>query len=499
MSVVINGKTLYTASEVSAMTPSGTVDSQWETYDLPIPSGVISNWDGNKFHVNKITGLVVGWLTMAQMYNMTNQTVGTNANLGIHADMPIKYSGNYEYGEPRDASASDKCPDSIKISYKEMNGIWNTTGTLSLEGEPTSNSYIKYYSSFIEHYCHIGSKYGKITKTDIEPLVYLPQGTFYTANTADLICGKAWLRFDATLPSGYTSGDYVCFFKNLWSGEVIMQYSLHPTTAGSMPSISIPTRCAVLGGRNFYTDIRYVSATNKTAVNRQNSWMRLANTTLSFGGGIADAKITWATGSLYYPSAPEVRPHNISYEVSNGLYLDGVNEQVPSASSNKFPSATTGQNEVAVVNSWITANGYSARSGIDSWTWRSIRTGMVFNALDLTINGNYATATNRDMQGTWHTNFQPSYRYNATSGTTQPLYFSGAGYLGSRLESAPSLSEYCTNIQMYTGKSLGVADATAGKTPQLRWGTSANMSTANGSLTCYTGQYLGNYAGNIVR
>lgn len=488
MSVTINGKTFLTASEVSAMTPSGTIDSQWETYTLPIPTGTIAGWDGNRFLVNKVTGLVTGWVTIQQMYNLTNHTIGTNANLAPHNDMRLKYTGQYEYGTVRDVSTTDKCPDSIKLGWKECNGIWNTSGTLTLQGQPTSTSYIKYYNTFIEHYTHIGSKYGEITTTDIEPVVYLPQGAFYTANTAKLLCGKAWLRTDISAPSGYTSSSYVTLYKNLWSGEVIMQYSLYPNTAGTCPAITLPTRYAVVDGRNFYTDVRYTTG-RTTAAQRQSTWMRLANTTLSFNAPSAD----WLTGTLYYPSTPEVRTHNVSYEVSNGNYLTTGAGPIPSASSGKFPSATSGQSGIAVIDSyWLSANGYKSRSGVNSWLWRSLRTGMVFGSFDMTFNGNGSTSP---IMSAFDTNWIPSYRYNTTAGTSQPVYFAGAGYLGSRKVAEVGLSEYTCNLRLDSGKSLGVV----GDINQLYWGSTGNSDTANGSLCCFTGQFLGNTTANIVR
>ena len=98
MSVTLRGHTFYTEAEVSAMTPSGTVDSQWETYTLPITGGCNPNWQLNRFHVNKITGLVTGEIGLIRMASLTSRIIGTKTELAIHPDMRIKYTGNWEYG-----------------------------------------------------------------------------------------------------------------------------------------------------------------------------------------------------------------------------------------------------------------------------------------------------------------------------------------------------------------------------------------------------------------
>lgn len=505
MSVKIHGHEFYTASEVSAMTPSGTIDSQWETYDMPLPAGATLGWQANRFFVNKVTGLVVGWIGLHSLSATTGSwplTVGTIADCAIHPDVRVKYSGNYEYGTgqiPSGQTAASSAP--YFLHFKEMNGIWDTTGKLVFEGVPSNATYKPYWSTIIEHYCHIGSKYGVITTEDVKAPIYLKEGAFYDKNTAALICGKAWLRIDATLPSGYTSGDYVTFYKNLWSGEVIMNYSLHPTTAGSTPAITMPSRVAVVDGRNFYTDVRYTTGFT-TPAERQNTWMRLANTTLSF----SCPKATWLTGSLYYPSNPETgRTQIASYETTNGLWIDEVAAQVPSAQSSKFPTSTNNANNgkyAQTSGDWYDHAKGTPRSGVDTWVWRSKRTGMVFTSFDWThvARATYSSplfaSTSR-----WGVDWIPSYRYNKVAGTSQPVYFSGAGYLGTRADTTgvATSSEYTCNIMFSSGKSLGAFDTTNTQYGQLGWGTSGQASVTASCLLCFTGQYLGNTAENIVR
>lgn len=497
MSVNIRGHEFYSASEVDAMTPSGTVDSQWETYDFPCPSGASIGWSANRFHVNKITGLVVGWVALSGMNRMSSVSIGTVADLGIHSGMDIKYTGNFVYGNTN----SSKATTSYNVLYKELNGIWDTNGLLKLEGEPmTSTSDLQKCSDFIEHYTHIGNKYGKITTEDVKPPIYFREGAFYDTNTADLISGRAWLKFKITAPSGYSSSSYVTWYKNLWSGEIIMQYSLNPSTT-SPASITMPSRCAVLEGRNFYTDIRYVTVSGKTPSYRQVCWMRLNNVTLSFFAENA----TWMTGSLYYPGNPEIRTHNLSYETISGLYLPEANEAIPSAQSSKWPSsaATSTYEDVTLDSMWNTSY-YISRSGIESWTWRSARTGMVFSYFDMNIKGtSLPDSVSTPIMAPWMQNFLPSYRYNKTSGKVQLIYFAGASYINTRASTTDTAAsnEFTCNLCFYSGKSLGTAETNTSSVSYnvLHWGTTGNLKAVAGNLACFTGQFLGNTPNNIVK
>lgn len=495
MSVNIRGHRFYSASEVSAMTPSGTMDSQWETYTFPIPSGAVLGWSANKFMVNKITGLVVGWIGI-NFNSISSFVLGTVPQLGIHSDMDIKYSGNFEYGySPSTASQTIMC------CYKELNGKWDTDGTLTLQGEPTGAYANLNGGAFIEHYAHIGSRYGKITTVDVKPPVYLAEGAFYDTNTADLITGRAWLKIKTIQPTGYDSRSFVTWYKNLWSGEVIMQYNLYPTTAGNCPSIAIPSRCAVVDGRNFYTDIRYTVMTAKTAAKRQSAWMRLNNNVVSFNAYDS----TWLTGSIYYPSNSEVRSHNVSYETTNGLYFPEVNVQVPSAQSNKWPSSTGAKSETVVLDDHWNTSYYKARSGVSSWVWRSKRTGMVFTYFDMNaVTTSLPDTYDNYMMSAWHTRFLPSYRYkNSSDGSVQPIYFSGAGFIGTRSSTTADAvyTEYTCNLAFCCGKSLGVQETNTSTIRYncLHWGTPGQYKPIANSLACFTGQYLGNSEESIVR
>lgn len=488
MSVTLRGHTFYTASEVSAMTPSGTMDSQWETYDLAITNGCTLGWDANRFFVNKITGLVVGWIGLQEMSNMTSLTYGTNANLAPHSGLRLAYTGQFEYGT-NTASATE----AINYGRKEMNTTINSAGAFTLQGVPTSLANKAMYDTHIEHFAYPGAKYSKITTTDIKQPVYLKEGAFYDANTADLICGKAWLRFDVTAPSGYSSASYVSWFKNLWSGEIVMQYSLYPTTAGTCPAITIPSRCAVVDGRNFYTDVRYTTG-RTSAVQRQNTWMRLNNTTLSFYAPQAD----WLTGTLYYPGNSEVRPQNASQK-SYSLWVPESSSPITSADNSTWPStAASGTKDITASQSYLNTTYYKARSGIDSWTWRSRRTGMVFNHWDL---NSVTTSLPSPITSTkWSADFLPSYRYNKSTSTYQVVYYTGAGYLGTRADTAASVAtEYTCNIAAYCGTSLGVMPTGTSYDQLHFWGSPGNWSPVANNLTCFTGQYLGNSAGNIVK
>lgn len=490
MSVNIRGTEFYSESEVLAMTPSGTMDSQWETYTFTPSTGATTHWSACRFHVNKITGLVTGWIGLSNMNKMTSNLIGTNSNLAPHSGNYLRYSGQYEYG-----TTQSTAPDGVKLAWKELNGIWSLSGDLTLEGAPVSGtSYIQYYDTFIEHYAHIGSKYGKITSVDIKQPTYMAEGAFYDANTADLITGRAWLKTQIVLPSGYSSSSGFFVFKNLWSGEIIIQYSLYPTTAGSFPAITLPERYAVVGGRRIISDVRYWTGYT-TAIQRQNSHLYIDQNHIvhpsSMPGG------NWATGTFYYPGEPEVRPQNVSYEVQS-LWFPEVPVAIPPATSNKWPSAAASNARQHTDGTWVDTTYYSPHSTYINWVWRSLRTGMVFTNLDITFKN--TTQPNPIFSSKWGTEWVPSYRYNVTSGTGQPVYFSGAGWIQYRNSSTTTAAntEYTCNVAFYSGKALGVDYSDYTYYNQLLWGT-AGMAGGIVNRACFTGFYLGNAAGNIVK
>ena len=493
MPITLRGETLYSASEVSAMTPTGTVDSQWETHFLSGKNG----WDDaqyklHKFHVNKITGLVTGEIGISNRTATapTSVNYGTNANLGIHPDMVIKYPGTFEYAITKNTAAAP-LPAANENAVREINTAISTTGDFALQGRSwTAATCGAYLQEYLETFAYIGSKYGKIYTQEYNP-IYLQEGAFYRKEQVDLITGHAWLKINVPLPAGYASNSFLYGYKNLWSGEVILQYSLHPSTAGSMPAITLPARLAVYGGRRFYTDIRYCDPAT-TYGSRHTCWMNVSNTTVSFNPIPSQA---WATGSLFYQGNEETSPHGNGQETVVGLWLPESAQPIPSVNNAKFPRAKANSYQCEVLDGYIPTSKFAPRSSDPSWATNNYRTGMVFFYWDLnmkagTIPSPFATT---NFSAAWI----PSYRYNITAGEPIRLYCNGVQYLSNYRATPNKSSDWTMNIAINSGKSAGVAGT--GTTDRcFGWGTTGEATEAAG-LACFNGYYLGNYPGNIVQ
>lgn len=492
MSVNIRGRELYSREEVETMLPSGSMDSLWETHTLSTSNGYTINptWKLNRFNVNKHTGLVTGEVGLHNMSTATSTVYGTNANLGIHTGMRLTYPGQWVYGT---ASAS---ASAIQMgSLQMLNTIINSAGRFAIQGYNGSPQ--AGLNSLLETFAYIGSKYGKITTTDVSSPVYLPQGEFYDANTVDLITGKAWLRYDINGPSGYTAASFITFYKNLWSGEVIMQYSLYPTTAGTTPAIKIPERYLLIKksdgtySHSFF-NARFVEGltTNTNTTTRHHSYLKLDNSgylRLIVGAG------TWITGSQYYQGNPEVRPHNVK-DNEQALWTAQADVDIPSVCYMFWPSnPNPAPSLVDVSTAWKT--GYTNRAAYPSWVTMNRRTGMVYFYLDVSLTG---TTTPDPLMSAWNANYSPSYRYNTVSGTSQPLYCSGANYISVLSSTDPSQVSYTANLHQYTGKSLGVATDVAGG-QVWHYGTTGVFKPVANNFACFTGFYLGNSNGSILQ
>lgn len=490
MSVTLRGVTLYSASEVSAMTPTGTIDSQWETYELTGINGWTStSYNLGKFHVNKITGLVTGEIGISNRTatNPTSTTYGSNTNLGIHSGMMIKYPGAFEYlitkGSPTAAQI---------LNGRELNTTISTTGDFTLQGRGWSTTTIPNISDFLETFAYIGSKYGKIYTQEYAP-IYLKEGAFYRQETVDLITGHAWLKFNVTLPTGYdTSNSYVVGYKNLWSGEIILQYSLHPTTTGTMPAITLPERLAVVNGRHFYTDIRYCDPAT-TYAGRHSCWMRVTDHTLTFN---PIAGQTWATGSLFYQGNEESNPHGNGQETVIGLWLPESSQAIPSVNNAKFPRLNTNSFAVTSLDPYLPTSKFTPRTADPSWASNNYRSGMVFFYWDMNMKA--ATMPSPFTSSEWSQHWIPSYRYNVTSGTQISLYCNGVQYLSNLDPSyATGNSAWTCNVYTRTGKALGADPGTGNKV--WNFGTTGEMTSATAGLACFNGYYLSNNGGNIIQ
>lgn len=486
MPITLRGETLYSASEVSAMTPTGTIDSQWETHLL---TG-INGWDHTpyklgKFHVNKITGLVTGEVGIRNSSGITSTQYGSNANLGTHAQLAIHYPGQFEYALMKSATTAAR-----NQNVREINTSIDTNGNFALQGRGwNATSVNTYIGSYLETFAYIGNKYGKVY-TQEYPLIHLAEGAFYRTEQVDLITGHAWLKIPVTLPTGYASNSFAFIFKNLWSGEVIFQYSLYPTTAGTMPAITLPSRAAVFGGKRFYTDIRYCEPAT-TYINRHNCWMNISNYTVSFSPITGQ---TWATGSIFYQGNPETPTQGNRQETVVGLWVPESADAIPSVNNAKFPVASAP--DLAALDSfWLSPKYNHPRASDPSWATNNNRTGMLFAYHDM----NTVAAgglSNPFLGAEWSSEWIPSYRYNYTNGTSQPLYCSGVGYLGGMVTESLTSGWTC-NIYAPTGTALGAAPSTLVK--KWYFGTTGEMNPSVANLACFTASYLSNRAGNIVQ
>lgn len=490
MSVTLRGVTLYSASEVSAMTPTGTIDSQWETYFLDGKNG----WDDSiynlgKFHVNKITGLVTGEIGISNRTatNATSMNYGSNANLGIHSEMVIKYPGAFEYLTTKGSPTAAQI-----LNGRELNTTISTTGDFTLQGRGWSTATIPNISNFLETFAYIGSKYGKIYTQEYNP-IYLKEGAFYRQEQVDLITGHAWLKIPVTLPTGYNSNSHAWVFKNLWSGECIFQYSLYPTTAGTMPAITLPTRCAVYNHLHFYTDIRYCDPAT-TYANRHSCYMRMEDYAVKFNPIISQA---WATGSLYYQGNVETPTQGNGTETVVGLWLPESAEAIPSVNNARFPRNKSGNMNYTITDSYLPTSKFAPRSTDPSWTTNNYRSGMVFFYWDMNMKAGTMPSPFIG-SSEWAAYWIPSYRYNITSGTQTSLYCNGVQYLSNLNSSyATTNSAWTCNIYARSGKALGADPGTG--TKFWNFGATGEMTSATAGLACFNGYYLSNNSGNIIQ
>lgn len=488
MPVTLRGVTLYSASEVSAMTPTGTVDSQWETYHLDGKNGwVDSHYSLGKFHVNKITGLVTGEIGISNRTTTkpSSNNYGTNANLGIHSGMMIKYPGAFEY-----LITKTNTTEAQVLNGREINTNISTTGDFTIQGRTWDTNATTYVQDYLETFAYIGSKYGKIYTQEYSP-VYLSEGAFYRPETVDLITGHAWLKFTVTLPAGYNTNSFVVGYKNLWSGEVILQYSLRPTTAGSMPAITLPERLAVVDGRHFYTDIRYCDP-QATYSNRHSCWMRVTNHTLTFNPIVGQ---TWATGSLFYQGNEETPAHGNGTETVIGLWTPEVPQAIPSVNNIKFPKLNTGSFAVTGLDNYLPTTKFTPRTTDPSWASNNYRTGMVFYYWDMNMKA--ATMPSPFIQVEWSKHWIPSYRYNITTDTPISLYCGGVQYLSNLNTTISSTGAWTCNVYARSAKALGTDPGTGTKI--WNFGTTGEMTAATAGLATFNGYYLSNYGGNIVQ
>lgn len=492
MPVTVRGKQFYTKAEVSSMAPTATIDSTWETKKLTLTNGYVVGWAQNAFHINKRTGLVTGTIGLGNIGTATSLEYATNADLGTHADLAIRYPGQFIYAT--NASADNM----VKANYRNLNTNISTTGVFTLQGNVTSiTAERSNFRNFIENFAYIGSKYGKITTQDVK-VEYMQEGAFYSADSIDLLLGRAWLKKTLPLPTGYnTSNSYIVMFKNLWSGEIIMQYSLYPTTSGKYPSIALPERFRMLkNGTSYlsaYLPTRYVSSYNTapTASSANHHvWMNIGSA-ISFGEVPSTA--SWITGSQFYQGNPENRPQQNTSETVVGLWMpDHPAQAVPSVNNNIWPTGYT-EGFVNTSNSYNT--GYTNRVEMPSWVSYNKRTGMVFSYFDFTTTGN--ALPDPVMISDWNAPYIPSYRYNQVSGTSQTVYLGTNAYMSASTNtSALTGAEYVANLRICTGPSLGnVSNVTNGR--KWSYGTSGTASPIINNLQCYHAQYLGNTDINI--
>lgn len=484
---------LVSIAQVQAMVTNAncTAANQWETYSLTYSTGwtCATNWCLNKMMVNKHTGAVTGVLGSYHPGTDSCYALGICKCLGIHPSMRIHYPDMQVYTTIKAiSSVSDRTGILTRDSSKNLNICLDSDGCFRYQGEPT----ISCIATHISNLFYIGNKYGSITTTDIEPAVVLPEGQFYTQNTAALLTGKSWFRYDITLPTGYDiSKSVATIYKNLWSGEAIFQYSLYPTTTGSFPAITVPARYNGII-TPFFMKPRYISpstANTNAVLNKEYAYMLFSAGKIQFGG--IPSYTTWITGSNFYMST-----------VETGSYLaDGKNTSVITLKDDGAVSLAG--TDYSNLDTAIKANpaGCSCIAGSSMagyytacYSWRGTygtfmaksKTGMVYENLDMTTtNANFGAPT-KALPAT----YRPSIKYRWTN-ASMSVYHASPVYTqkirnGYGCCVSASDSPYTANLFISTNN---VAGGTA-TCPGLSYGTTGNISNSSDTLVIWQGWFL---------
>lgn len=492
MPVTVRGQQLYTKAEVAAMAPQTKIDNNWERYTLTLKNGyTVRRTVNNCFLMNKHTGLVTGVIDI-NCAAATSATYGTNANLAILTSAtPITYPGYFLYGTTQSAASA-----AVKAGMRNLNTSITAAGDFYLQGNGCGENLgtvanINTLGDFLEIQTYLGSKYGRVTTKDVTP-IYMKEGAFYDLESAELVAGKRWLQYTLPLPSGYTSGSYVIVCKNLWSGEIILNISLHPSSGTAYPSIPLPERFRLIKKDsstylNAYMHLRYVdgglsSASNSSAANHSR-YMYIGDN-LSFNAGTS----TWVTGSYFYQGNPESFKGDRTETVVGLWTPDQPGAAIPSVNNNCF-SGQLNQDYVNLATHWVT--GYTQRTTMTSFVTTNKRTGMVFAYFDHYVSG---TSLPTPLTTGWQADYCPSYRYN-TGTSEQTLYVMCNNYVGSVTNTgAPATNEYTANL------SLGVplSNGTVPTNNSWRYGTAGVINPTANNLCCWQGSYLGNSSANVL-
>lgn len=474
--VTIERETYYTLDEINSLISNGQVAAanQWEVYELSYNSGFSVGWNMCRMFVNKHTGAVTGILGMEGMSGSSNNTILTNSNLGIHADMRIKWPGLQVYTTTTSAASAD-----TKKSAHLYNIRVGTDGTFTGQGYGFVRSQLE---THIENFFYIGSKYGKITTEDAKP-IYLPEGTFYNQNAVDLLTGKAWFEYRVPLDSeAYTSDSSLTFYKNLWSAECIVQYNLYPVTANTYPSISVPSRFMPYLNLTLYPKIRYLSPAPSNTQAKERCYIRLGGNEFYLGG--VPSGTTRITGSNFYIGVEE-KAAGLDTETGKGLWNRDASVQVPSAENTVFGNLRN--NNISRVDiTGMIVSGYIKRDGYQCHVIRS-RTGMVNFAAAMKVNSTtLADPLFNDFSAAW----RPSYKYRRstiTASGVQTIYFASPSFMSLVADTTPSHRSYTANICLRTNQTSGGNDA---KIKAPSYGTTGNISPSVGNNLIWQGWYL---------
>lgn len=477
MSITIDNETFLSRKEVDNIlsTLDLSKENQWEKHELTYESDFGTGWNLKTFMVNKHTGAVTGILGINKIYDSTSSTILTSStDLARHSGMRLGYCEIPVYNEVTSTASIDTTQ-----SARNFNITVNTSGKINTQGEPSRTEMSTHLSNFF----YIGSKYGDITTEDIS-VIYKPEGTFYNANTVKLLTGKSWLRYDVELPEGYSTSSYLSFFKNLWSGEVVTQYSLYCSTENSWPTITIPNRFRVYGDQRMFIKPRYMTPSSTAVQNKERAWMQFTTSdTISFS---IPSGTTWVTGSHFYVGKTE-SPDGTYSETADGLWFPEGGEIIPSAVSTSFSSLGEEINQGNVNLDTGLAEGYAARSSYPSFITRS-RTGMVYLNLDVTLTKN---AINIPVtSGSWSQRYRPSIHYRPMGVTGSiSVYFGSPAYIHNTAVTTAiaGTSYYRANVRLYTNATSSQDDATS---KAITYGNTGNISPTTGNPMIFQGWFL---------
>lgn len=331
MPVTVDGKKLYSKAELDALIASAnqSVPNMWEAHYLNYVNGYNIGGGLHTIFKNKHTGACTGVLGFnnIQTGRANSTTFATDTSLALHPDMLTPWAGHQIF-----TSCTATLANTANVfTLRNVNVQVMTDGRFILGGDGFADA-----TEHLENMYYL-CKDAKIVDTPPH-VTYLSEGAFYDQDTVDLYTGKAWLRTKYDSIDGYDSSThftYLWFYKNLWSGEVIMQYRLYPKTPGTWSALPLGYRYAPR--RAIFIKPRYMEA-QPTSVLRTmscNFCVRSDGSVITYGV-LPDLTCTWLTGSNFWIGRAE-SPGGNRTETTPLWHHDSASP-IPSMNTNAYSS-----------------------------------------------------------------------------------------------------------------------------------------------------------------